>query len=185
VDQTNLIITSDDEAEITVDSFQLAQFIYLLLNNKSVRSFIDTMTSKAVLIIGRFTSERKEVLDFLREELRRHDYVPILFDFENTINQSLIETVKTLAGMARFVIAGITTATMVREELGSIVKEFPSKPIQPILLYEEEEYITLKEMRKTYKSILKTFVYRDRKDILSKVSKIIKPAETWLRAKKN
>jgi hypothetical protein len=30
---------------------------------------IDTITSKAVLILGRFTDERKAVLDALREEL--------------------------------------------------------------------------------------------------------------------
>jgi hypothetical protein len=45
------------------------------------RDVIDTITSKAVLILGRFTDERKAVLDALREELRKRDYLPILFDF--------------------------------------------------------------------------------------------------------
>jgi hypothetical protein len=39
-------------------------------------------TSKAVLILGRFTDERKAVLDALRDELRKRNYLPILFDFD-------------------------------------------------------------------------------------------------------
>jgi Pentapeptide repeats (8 copies) len=79
--QQNLIITPADEPEITVDNIEVAQFIYLMLNNQKVRDVIDTITSKAVLILGRFTADRKEVLDALREELRNRNLLPILFDF--------------------------------------------------------------------------------------------------------
>src|SRR5262245_22851881 len=44
--QNNLIITPNDEPEITVDNLEVAQFIYLLLNNERVRHVIDTITSK-------------------------------------------------------------------------------------------------------------------------------------------
>ena len=71
--QQNLIITAENEPEITVDNIEVAQFIYLLLNNQKIRDVIDTITSKAVLILGRFTLERKAVLDALREELRKRD----------------------------------------------------------------------------------------------------------------
>ena len=60
-----------------------------------------------VLILGRFTDERKAVLDALREELRRRDYTPVLFDFEKPRSRSTLETVSTLAHMARFVIADL------------------------------------------------------------------------------
>jgi len=76
--QQSLVITSEDEPAITVDNIEIAQFIYLLLHNEKIRGVIDTVTSKAVLILGRFTDERKAVLDAVREELRKHDYVPIL-----------------------------------------------------------------------------------------------------------
>ena len=79
--QQNLVITCGDEPTVTVDNIEVAQFIYLLLNTQKVRDVIDTITSKAVLILGRFTDERKAVLDALREELRKRDYLPILFDF--------------------------------------------------------------------------------------------------------
>ena len=73
--QQNLIITSKDEPDITVDNIEVAQFIYLMLHNQKIRDVIDTITSKAVLILGRFTDERKAVLDALREELRKRDYL--------------------------------------------------------------------------------------------------------------
>ncbi len=53
--QDDLVITRRDEPIITVDNLDLAQFIYLLLNNKKIRDVIDTITSKVVLILGRFT----------------------------------------------------------------------------------------------------------------------------------
>jgi glutaredoxin-related protein len=64
-------------AVIVVDNIKVAQFIYLLLNNEEVRDVIDTITSKAVLILGRFSPERKIILDRQREELRTRHYVPI------------------------------------------------------------------------------------------------------------
>src|SRR5262249_6196092 len=86
--QHNLIITKHNEAKITVDNIEVAQFIYLMLNNQKIRSVIDTITSKAVLILGRFTAERKAVLDALRDELRKRDYLPILFDFDKPTSRN-------------------------------------------------------------------------------------------------
>ena len=61
---------------------------------QKIRDVIDTITSKAVLILGRFTPERKAVLDALREELRKRDYLPILFDFEKPASKDLTGTVR-------------------------------------------------------------------------------------------
>ena len=114
--QKNLVIQgSEDDTPITLDDLEVAQFIYLLLNNQRVRKVIDTITSKMVLILGRFTQERKAILDALRDELRRRDYLPVLFDFEKPSHRDLTETVSTLAHMARFVIADITDARVFRK----------------------------------------------------------------------
>jgi hypothetical protein len=80
--QLNLVITPEDEPVITVDNLEVAQFIYLLLNNQKIRDVINTIAEKAVLILGRFTPERKAVLDAIREALRQHGYLPIMFDFD-------------------------------------------------------------------------------------------------------
>lgn len=98
--QANLIVTPYGEPVITVDNLEVAQFIYLLSNNQRVREVIDTITSKAVLILGRFTPERKAVLDTLREELRKRNYLPIVFDFDKPASKDLTGTVSTLANVA-------------------------------------------------------------------------------------
>ena len=73
--QSDLVITQRDEPVITVDNLEVAQFIFLLLHNEKIRHVIDTITSKAVLILGRFTPERKAVLDAIREALRQRNYL--------------------------------------------------------------------------------------------------------------
>jgi hypothetical protein len=99
-----------------------------MLHNQKVRDVIDTLTSKAVLILGRFTDERKAVLDALREELRMRDYLPILFDFEKPRSRDTDETITLLARMARFVIADISDAKAVLQELRAIVPDVSRCP---------------------------------------------------------
>ena len=89
---------------------------------------IDTITSKAVLILGRFTEERKAVLDALREELRKRDYLPILFDFDVPATRDITETISLLARMARFVVADITDAKSIPQELAVIVISCSHRP---------------------------------------------------------
>src|SRR4030095_946177 len=115
--QLNLCITRTRESAITVDNLEIAQFIYLLLNNQKIRHVIDTITSKVVLILGRFTEERKRVLDAIREELRRNNLTPILFDFDKPASKDITGTVTTLARMSRFVVADITDAKSIPQEL--------------------------------------------------------------------
>ena len=107
-EQRDLRISSPFEPFVTVDNIEVAQFTHLLLNNQEIRNVIGTITSKVVLILGRFSDDRKVVLDHLRDELRKHSYLPIMFDFEPSAHRTTVETIKTLAGMARFVIVDLT-----------------------------------------------------------------------------
>src|SRR6516164_2584460 len=64
--QQGLVITPSNEPAVTVDDLEVAQFVYLLLHNEKIRRIIDPITSKVVLILGRFSiPERKRVLDAL------------------------------------------------------------------------------------------------------------------------
>ena len=127
--QRNLIITRrEDVSEITVDNIEVAQFLYLLLNNQKIRDVIDTITSRVVLILGRFTQERKTVLDALKDQLRNRGYLPILFDFDKPASRNKDETITLLARMARFVIADISDDKSVLQELRAIVPELRVVP---------------------------------------------------------
>ena len=115
--QHDLIITPEGEPEVTVDQIEVAQFLYLMLSNKKLRGVIDTITSKVVLILGSFKLKRKVVLDALRNELRERHYVPVVFDFGIPKSTTRIDVVTLLARMARFVIADISNARSVLQEL--------------------------------------------------------------------
>jgi hypothetical protein len=174
--QQNLIITKD-KPEITVDNIEVAQFIYLLLHNQKIRNVIDTITSKVVLILGRFTDERKAVLDALRDELRKRDYLPILFDFDKPAGRDITETISLLARMARFVVADITDAKSVPQELGIIVPDLPSVPVQPLLLARSDEYSMFEHFRR-YPWVLNPYRYESQEQLIGNLAdRVICPAE--------
>ncbi|HWX34945.1 MAG TPA: pentapeptide repeat-containing protein [Steroidobacteraceae bacterium] len=175
--QQNLIVTPRREPDITVDNIEVAQFVYLLLHNEKIRDVIDTITSKAVLILGRFTDERKAVLDALREELRKRDYLPILFDFEKPRSRDTDETITLLARMARFVVADISDAKAVLQELRAIVPDLPSVPVQPIILAIQEEP-GMFDFYRNRPSFLTVHRYADQDQLLADLGdKVIRPAE--------
>lgn len=175
--QSNLIITRANEAAITVDSLEVAQLIYLLINNQKLRDVIDTVGRKAVLILGRFTPERKAILDTIREELRGRGYLPILFDFDAPASRDITETVSMLAHLSRFIIADITDAKSIPQELQAIVPNLPSVPVQPLLLASQHEY-GMFEHFKRYHWVLETHLYHNKDELLNSLSTaIIEPAE--------
>jgi uncharacterized protein YjbI with pentapeptide repeats len=175
--QQNLVITHTVEPAITVDNIEVAQLVYLLLHNHKLRDVIDTITSKTVLILGRFTDERKAVLDALREELRKRDYLPILFDFEKPRSRDTDETITLLARMARFVIADISDAKAVLQELRAIVPDLPSVPVQPIILALQEEP-GMFDFYRNRPSFLTAHRYTDHEQLLADLGdKVIRPAE--------
>ena len=98
---------------------------------------------------------------------RQNDYVPVIFDFQKPDSQSFLETVATLARLARFVIADFTDAKMVDAEVITIADAGP--PILPVLLAssEESDNATLISLRKTHKTILDTYRYKDTESLLT------------------
>ncbi len=175
--QKDLIITPERSFIITVDNLEVAQFIYLLLHNEKIRRVIDTITTKVVLILGRFTPERKAILDAVREELRKHDYIPVLFDFEKPASKDIHETVITLANLAKFIIADITSPKSIPQELTSIVPNNPSLPVMPILKKGSKPWSMFGHIKK-FPWVLAIHRYRDLDDLMATLKeKVIAPAE--------
>jgi hypothetical protein len=179
--QRDLVITRKNEPTVTVDNIEVAQFIYLMLNNQKVRDVIDTITSKVVLILGRFTDERKAVLDALREELRKRDYLPILFDFAVPATRDITETVSLLARMARFIIADLTDPSSIPKELEAIVPGV-AVPVQPLLEGLARPYAMFKDYWK-YEWVLPVYRYEGLEPLLATLAeKVIAPAEGKVKA---
>jgi uncharacterized protein YjbI with pentapeptide repeats len=179
--QQNLVITKVDEPTVTVDNIEVAQFIYLMLNNAKVRDVIDTITSKAVLILGRFTAERKVVLDALREKLRERDYLPILFDFNVPATRDVTETVSLLARMARFIVADLTDPSSIPKELEAIVPGL-AVPVQPLLEGASRPYSMFRDYWK-YDWVLPVYRYEGLEPLLATLAEnVIAPAEAKVKA---
>jgi len=176
--QTSLIVTPEYETAVEVDGLEVAQFVYLILNNRKLRDVIDTIGKKAVLILGRFTAKRKSVLDAIRVALRSEGYVPILFDFEKPYLRDTQETIVTLAGLARFIIADITDPKSIPQELASVVPNFPSVPVQPLIQKGSEPW-RMYDHIKRYDWVLPIYVYRNQRSLLKQLAaQVIGPAET-------
>lgn len=152
-DQTGLVITSSGEATITLDDLEVAQFIHLLLRQEKLRNVIDSITSKVVLILGRFTPERKAVLDALAGELRKHNLLPIIFDFERSTSLDMTESIKTLVGLSFFVIADITNPKSAPLELQATIPDY-QVPFVQIIQQDEAPFSMYVDLANKYDWVL-------------------------------
>ena len=129
-----------------------------------------------MLILGRFTEERKAVLDEIREELRQYNYIPVMFDFDKPTGRSFTETIKTLAHLTRFIIADITDPKVILQELESIVPRL-KVPVKPLLEYSENPNVIIGDFY-DYPWVLDICRYNGIKGLMNNLKKnIIDPAE--------
>lgn len=164
------------ETQLTVDDLQVAQFVYLLLNNENIRNVIDTIGKKGVLILGRFTSERKVVLDAIRGKLRDLGYVPMMFDFARPTQRDFTETIKTLAGMSRFIIADITNPRSSPLELQATMPDYMI-PFVPIIHEDEEPFTMFQNLQQKYEWVLGLLKYNSTENLIRVLKEaVIEPA---------
>jgi hypothetical protein len=162
---------------LEVDELEVAQFMNLLLSNKKLRSVIDTVTTKVVLILGRFSEERKRTLDALREALRAHRYVPILFDFERPAHRDYTETVRTLAALSRFVVADLTDPRSIPQELMAIVPNFLSVPVRAVLLGDQTDWAMFSDLLR-YPNVIPPYYYSNDETLIARLEEdVVAPAE--------
>jgi uncharacterized protein YjbI with pentapeptide repeats len=170
-EQNELIITPLASPTVTVDNIRVAQFIYLILNNEAIRGVINTLASKSVLILGRFSlAERKGILDALRNKLREYDLLPIVFDFDRPTDKDFTETIQTLAGLSYFVIADVTNPQSSPLELQATVPNYQI-PFVPIIQEGEEPFAMMVDLQKKYNWVLPTRSY----DSIETLMKALKP----------
>ena len=101
-----------------------------------------------------------------------------MFDFPPLTSQTTLQTVKTLAGMARFVIADLTDARSVLQELQAIVPGLPSVAVRLLIKKSELQYGMLDYIR-TYRSVVeKAYEYESLEELIASIKEnVIGPAE--------
>ncbi len=176
--QRDLVISKGlSKPKITVDNIEVAQFIYLLLDNEKIRDVIDTIGKKGVLLLGRFTEGRLAVLERLRAELRKRDFVPMVVNFDKPETKDFTETVRLLAGLSRFVIADITKPRSAPLELQATVPEYMI-PFIPIIEDGEEPFAMFQDLWVKHREwVLDPIAYGSVEELIQGLDKeIIEPA---------
>ena len=163
--QTGLVISPYGEL-LTTDDLEVAQFLNLLVSNRRIGKLMNTVTSKTVLLLGRFSPERKAVLDALREELRKHDYIAVMFDFDKAASKDYTETILVLAGLCRFIIADITSPKSSPLELQNVVPNYMT-PLIPIIQEGEAPFSMFADLHNKYPDwVFRPLLYRDIDNLL-------------------
>jgi len=177
--QRNLVITPEEQADITVDDLEVAQLLYLVCSNAKIRQFMNQCTERNVLILGRFSPpERKAVLDGLRQRLRELGYVAIVFDFDKPLDRDFTETVQTLAGLSKFVIVDLTSPKSAPLEMEATVKQF-KLPYVPIIdtTVDERPFAMFSDLANSFHWVLKPRTYRGAQQLLDNLElAVIEPA---------
>jgi len=174
-DQRHLVVSPPDAPIVTVDDIEVAQFVHLLITHSKLRNVLDTVTRKGVLLLGRFGGGGLELLRALGERLRAAGYLPIIFDFERPAARNYTETVMTLAGLSRMVVAELSGPS-VPQELHATVPNFKI-PFVPLLRRGQQPYAMFADLLE-YPWVLKPVAYDTLADLIDAVpSQIVAPAE--------
>jgi hypothetical protein len=149
------------------------------LDGEGVSRMLSDIAARSVLILGRFTAQRKVILDSIRKALATppRRYVPIVFDFEKPGDRTLIGSILRFASVSRFVIADLTDPKSVPAELQAIVPQFLSLPVVPIIEATQREYPVADDIL-SRQSVKPVVLYRDEAHLMEILdAEILAPAE--------
>jgi hypothetical protein len=173
VDDQNWAI---EEIAIKTDHLEAAHLMYLVSSRQKMRTIIDALTRKVVLVLGSFGPRRRSVLLALREHLAQMSYAPIVFDFPRPEQRDLIETVALLANMSRFVIADLTRPRSTPLEAMLIAPQV-MVPFAPIIREGESPFAMFAALQAKYDWILDTTRYKDSRHLLRVLGTIVTSCE--------
>lgn len=130
------------QQRVRAERTQTIQGLAERLDGEGVSRMLSDIAARSVLILGRFTAQRKVILDAIRKALATppRQYVPIVFDFEKPGDRTLIGSILRFASVSRFVIADLSDPKSVPAELQAIVPQFVSLPVMLIIEATQCEY---------------------------------------------
>ena len=105
-----------------------------------------------------------------------------MFDFKKPKSRDTIETIRTLAGMSKFIIADLTDAKSVIHEMQAIVPDFPSVPVRLIIIKSQEEPGMFDHIRQFRSVVTGAFKYENSEEVIRSINEsILEPVEAKLR----
>jgi len=169
-----------DAVQLRVDGLSLAQFMYTMAasarqttNDAALGKLLDAFSKSNVLLLGRFTEERKVVLDAIRNALlTSRTLFPVVFDFKRPTARDLTETVMFLATSSRLIVADLTDPSSVPHELASIVPTLPSIPVIPLIARESGAYAMFEHLQR-YPWVMPIHTYGSVDDVLSALPALV------------
>ncbi len=101
-----------------VDDIELAQLIHYLSNHRKIHDTFNILNDHGVLLLGRFHNGELTRRDRIGQWFRHHGYLLIIFDFDRPDSLSFTETIITMAGLSKFVIADLSGRSVPAELQG-------------------------------------------------------------------
>ena len=101
--------------------------MHYLSNHRKMRDMLNILNARGVLLLGRFMDGGLDRLYSIRELLQGKGYMPMILGFVRADSRSLIETIVTMAGLSKFIIADLSGPS-VPAELATILSQI-KKPV--------------------------------------------------------
>lgn len=161
--QKNLIIRGG-AYNIIVNSLDYSFFLFQCMKNANFRKYFESTSEKLVLILGRFTDERMEVINAVRGALVSEGLIPVVFDFEKPDTQDLSEVVLSLALIARLTIVDLSDPKCAPHEIATIAPNVNS-PIASLIEAGQRPYAMFSDMLKRYPWVLDPHSYTSVQDV--------------------
>ena len=163
-----------DHAETIDSTLRLAKE----LDGMNFGEIMSELSKRRVLILGRFTGRRLEVLKGIKAHLEKHSnhYIPELFTFRKPKeSRDLVEAIIGFAALSRFVIADLSESKSIQSELEAIVPHFQSVPVVPVINRTGKESATFTSVQRRENVVKPTVRYRDLDDLIKKLDEQVVP----------
>jgi uncharacterized protein YjbI with pentapeptide repeats len=178
--QTDLVISQPSELDITVDRFELAQLLYLLLHTDKILHLVSPISVQAVLLLGEWSVDHRTALNVLQDELRRRNYPCISVIFDKPAPTACQDAIFTLMRLARFTVADIGSRH-VQQELQANMATLVA-PILPVVCGAEKQDAIDWQAPERCHWVLPLVACKNVDELSGAVEyKIIAPAETKVR----
>ena len=165
-------IIASGKIPLMADNIELAQFIYYLSNHKKMRDVLNILNAKGILLLGQFREGGLERLYKLHDWLKEKNYMPMIFDFDRPVSMDYTETVITMAGLSKIIIADLSGGS-VPQELHATLTNFQ----KPIIAYSRTgAYSMFKDLKRKNPHAF-DFEYSDDADLLVKMDAYLKEAD--------